>query len=123
VVPQVPTPPADGPKLVAIEHGAVVRDRPSPNGKVIGTLAAGAQVARAAEPYSTRSCAGGWYPIRPRGFVCAGEGTTLDVNHPVAKLLAGGPSLERPLPYRYGRARRGAAVIYDRLPSHDDQLA
>jgi len=120
-IPDVPVPPADGPKLVVLKHLTIVRDRPSASGKVLGSLRAGAQVARAEEPYSTRNCAGGWYPIRPKGFVCAGVDATTDLESPVAKVLAKGPDLYAPLPYRYGRVARGAAVAYGTLPSAEEQ--
>ncbi len=122
VIPQVPVPPVNGPKLVAVRHHVIVRDRPSPSGKVLGTLRAGAQVSRAEQPYSTNRCAGGWYPIRPRGFVCAGQEATTDTTTAMAKVLAEGPNLDRPMPYRYSRVLRGAAVAYATLPSADEQL-
>jgi hypothetical protein len=121
-IPQVPVPLANGPKLLAIKHGVVVRDRPSPNGKVIGALRAGAKVSRASEPYSKRSCAGGWYPIRPRGFVCAGEEATVDLGHPIGKVLGEAPAFDKALPYRFGRARKGELVLYGKLPTHEEQL-
>jgi hypothetical protein len=122
-VPQVAIPAANGPKLVALKPGVIVRERPSPNGKAIGTLRAGGRVSRATDPYSKRGCAGGWYPVRPRGFVCVGDEVTLDLEHPVAKLLAEGPALERPLPYRYGRVKKGEGVLYAKLPSREEQVA
>lgn len=122
-VPQVAVPAANGPKLVALSQGVVVRDRPSPNGKVLGTLRAGARVSRSNDPYSKRGCAGGWYPIRPRGFVCVGAEATLDLEHPAAKVLAEAPALDRALPYRYGRVKRGEGVLYAKLPTMQEQLA
>jgi lipoprotein-anchoring transpeptidase ErfK/SrfK len=123
LIPDVPVPPADGPKLVALRAGVVVRDRPHVSGKVLGTLRAGGQVARSDEPYTTKGCAGGWYPIRPKGFVCAGAEASIDLDSPAAKLLADGPKLDKALPYRYARVTRGAAVAYGALPDHDEQIA
>lgn len=120
-VPQVPMPAADGPQLFVLRGGTIVRDRPSPSGKVLGTLRAGAQVARAADAYSKRKCAGGWYPIRPRGFVCAGGDASLEDNNPIAKLLRQGPAMDRALPYRYARVNRSAGVLYHGVPSADEQ--
>ncbi|MBI4701997.1 MAG: hypothetical protein HY744_12740 [Deltaproteobacteria bacterium] len=88
IIPQVPVPAADGPKLVALVHRTVVRDRPSASAKAIGYLRAGGRVARAAEPYSRKGCPGGWYPVRPRGFVCAGVEASTDLDAPVARVLA-----------------------------------
>lgn len=119
----VPVPPADGPKLVAMRRGVVVRDRPGAKGKELGTLRAGARVVRAAEAYSTKGCAGGWYPIRPKGFVCAGDEASIDLESLPARLLDVAPNLDKPLPYRYARMSRGAGVAYAALPTEVEQLA
>ncbi|MCC6551728.1 MAG: hypothetical protein IT372_01745, partial [Polyangiaceae bacterium] len=47
----VPVPPADGPKLVAVRTGAQVVERPAAGARVLGALAAGAVIARSREPY------------------------------------------------------------------------
>ncbi|MBI4705010.1 MAG: L,D-transpeptidase [Deltaproteobacteria bacterium] len=123
LIPQVPVPAAEGPKLVALVHHTVVRDRPSASGKAIGHLRAGGRVARAAEPYSRKGCPGGWYPVRPRGFVCAGVEASTDLDAPIARVLAAEPSLERALPYRYGQVVGTTAVAYTELPSAAEQQA
>jgi hypothetical protein len=111
----VPPPPSDGPKLVALRGGVPVVDRPAAGAQKLGELAAGAAIARSREPYGRAGCPGGWYAIRPRGFVCAGDGATLRAE--VADLLPAPPELGRPLPYRYGRARTQGAPAYRWLPS------
>ncbi len=119
--PKVPVPAADGPKLVVLRDGTPVVDRPSASGKVIGELRTGGIVARSAEPYSNAGCKGGWYAVRPRGFVCAGDAASLDeaARHAVPP----GPDLGRALPYRYGRARTEGVELYARVPSPADQAA
>ncbi|MRG90825.1 L,D-transpeptidase [Polyangium spumosum] len=117
--PEVPSPPADGPKLVVLQSGTVVYDRPSTKGKPLGELRAGAQIARSSEPFTRRECPGGWYVVRPRGFVCAGEAATTDPS--LAAALPPGPDLSRPLPYRYGRARTEGVPLYTRLPMPAEQ--
>ena len=82
---------------------------------MLGTLRLGAQVARAAEPYTTHGCAGGWYPIRPRGWVCNGDGVSLSLDVPASAVR--GPDLDKPMPYRYGRVLSGAAVSYATIPT------
>ena len=74
----VPVPPADGPKLFALRSGTAIVDRPSPTATKLGELGAGSIVARSKEPYSHKQCEGGWYAVRPRGFVCAGPSATID---------------------------------------------
>jgi hypothetical protein len=105
---EVPVPPADGPKLGATAHATPVRARPEKNATIIGTLHAGAKVARAAEPYSDEDCKAGWYPIRPRGFVCLEEGATLDLHHPTLVTMAIQPSHDEVLPYAYARTAESA---------------
>lgn len=116
-IPDVPVPPEDGPKLYATRPGVKVLERPAKGARPIGELRMGAPVARAAKPYSAKDCEGGWYPVRPRGFVCAGDEASL-VSGPVVPA----PRLDRALPYRYARTT-GATPIYERLPSVEEQVA
>jgi hypothetical protein len=118
----VPAPPADGPKLIAIAMGAVVYDRPSPAANKLGELRVGAAVARSKEVYGKRECDGGWYAVRPRGFVCAGNAATIDPTV-IARGLPGAPDLGRALPYRYARAKTENVPLYARSPSPPEQLA
>ncbi|MSP23869.1 MAG: L,D-transpeptidase [Myxococcales bacterium] len=120
-IPNVPVPQANGPKLVSLRHGASIYDRPALTGNVIGSLRLGAKVARAETPYSKRGCEGGWFAIRPRGFVCAGVDSSVDLELPVSKAFSEGPALDAALPYRYGRVRDGAAVLYAALPTAEEQ--
>ena len=76
-----------------------ILDRPSTTGKQIGYLHGGAQVARAEKPFSNNNCAGGWYPIRPRGFVCASETATTDLAHPTLAAMSQQPKLDAPAPW------------------------
>jgi hypothetical protein len=122
VVPHVEVPAQDGPKLVALRHGVIVRDRPSWSGKPLGVLRAGARVARSPQAYTTKNCAQGWYAIRPRGFVCVGEEATTDLEALPAQILTRAPMLDKALPYRYATVRFGAGVIYPRLGTRRQQL-
>lgn len=116
-IPKVPVPAEDGPKLFATRPGVVVRERPSKNGRALGELRMGAPVARAQKAHSSRDCDGGWYPVRPRGFVCVGDGASL-----TAGPVVPAPSLDRPLPYRYATAA-SATPLYERIPSVEEQAA
>lgn len=116
-IPDVPVPAAEGPKLFASRPGVKVLERPAKGARAVGELRMGAPVARATKPFSTKDCDGGWYPVRPRGFVCAGDGASLDAG-PVVPA----PRLDRALPYRYAVAS-GATPLYERLPSVEEQVA
>jgi hypothetical protein len=115
-IPEVPVPPADGPKLFVLQHGLSIAEAPSEGAKIIGWLRAGAAVARSETAISYRGCEAGWYAVRPRGFVCLGESSS----------LGGGPTtlpepeLGRALPYRYAELS-SASPRYGRLPTPEEQ--
>ncbi len=104
-VPDVPVPASDGPRLGAVAHTTPVREAPNRDAKILGYLHAGATVPRAEKPYSTEGCDSGWYPIRPKGFVCLDEGATLDLRHPTLAAMAIQPDLDAPMPYTYARTK------------------
>lgn len=117
----IPVPPADGPPLVALRSGVIVRAAPEPAGKPLGTLTVGARVPRAEAPVTTKGCEGGWYPIHPRGFVCAGPEATTETDSEAVRVLGSGPNMRRALPFRYGRVVSGAAVSYGTVPTRAEQ--
>jgi hypothetical protein len=110
-VPDVPIPAADGPRLGAIAHTTPVREAPVRDAKILGYLHAGSTVARADQPLTSDGCEGGWYPVRPRGFVCLAEGATLDLRHPTLATMAIQPNLDAAMPYTYARAKTNTAVF------------
>lgn len=117
----VPVPPADGPKVWAVRAGMPIVDRPSEGAKQVGELGAGAEVARSKEPVSSEGCEGGWYAVRPRGFICVGGSAVIDATKVRGQPAA--PDLSKPLPYRYARARSENVPLYARTPSAAEQLA
>lgn len=119
--PSVPVPPADGPKLGSVADLTPIFERPATGTPELGYLHAGALVARAAEPYSKDGCEGGWYPIRPRGFVCAGTSATTDLRHPTLAAMALGPKLDQPLPYTFARTRT-ATPLFERDSNGNDTV-
>src|SRR3954471_20692527 len=120
-IPNLPEPAASGPKLGAVANVTPVLERPAVGARQLGYLHAGGRVARAAEPYSRRGCGGGWYPVRPRGFVCATESATVDMAHPTLAAMALTPNLEQALPYAYARTRV-ETPLFERDPTHDDAV-
>jgi hypothetical protein len=118
---KVPVPPENGPKLAPVAMVVPVRKRPLPTAEVIGYLRAGARVARSERPVTLRECPGGWYAVRPLGFVCAGSDATIKLDHPVARALDVEPDRQRPMPYKYAFLR-AIAPNYLRVPSADEQL-
>jgi lipoprotein-anchoring transpeptidase ErfK/SrfK len=90
----------------------------------LGYLRAGAIVARDATPAGTTGCPGGWYAIKPFGYVCIGEGATLDTTgNPIVRATSHRrPDLNMPMPYRYGFIRF-VAPQYLKVPTKEEQLA
>jgi len=117
----VPVPAADGPVLAPIAMTVPVRAKPASDGEVIGVLRVGARVARSEAPVTLRDCAGGWYAVRPLGFVCAGPEATLKLDHPIARAIDVEPDRSKPLPYRYAFVR-AVAPNYMRVPTKDEQF-
>jgi hypothetical protein len=117
----VPVPAADGPVLAPIAMAVLVRAKPAPDGEVVGVLRVGARVARSEAPVTQRDCAGGWYAVRPIGFVCAGNDVTLKLDHPIVRAIDVEPDRSKPLPYRYAFLRAGSPN-YMRVPNKDEQF-
>lgn len=117
-VPVVPVPDENGPRLGAVASIVPVFDRPSKRGTRLGYLHAGETVARATTAFSTKGCEGGWYPVRPRGFVCNGPATTLDSRHPTLVAMGRTADPASALPYTYARTVRDT-TLYEADPDHD----
>ena len=66
-------------------------------------------------------CPGGWYAVRPLGFVCVGNEHTLRLDHPLVKAIDVEPERSRPMPYAYAFAR-AIAPNYMRIPATDEQF-
>jgi hypothetical protein len=117
----VPVPPADGPKLAPVAMVVTIHAKPDRQSDPIGYLRAGARVPRSEKPVTQRDCAGGWYAIRPVGFVCVDENATNNLEHPVARALQVEPDRSRPMPYRYAFFR-AIAPNYLRVPTTQQQF-
>ncbi|APR78019.1 Hypothetical protein A7982_03366 [Minicystis rosea] len=87
----------------------------------LGYLRAGAVVDRSEASAGTDNCAGGWYRVKPRGYVCVGKGASLTLDHQVVAAAFRGPKRHEPLPYQYVTSRAPPPHLYFRLPSRKDQ--
>jgi hypothetical protein len=121
-IPNVPPPPENGPKLGVIANITPILERPASSARQLGSLHAGALVARsAAQVRKTKDCDAGYYAIFPRGFVCLNQGATLELAHPTLAAMAIQPARDQALPYTYGRARVDSA-LFERDAGHDDAV-
>lgn len=82
-----------------------------------GYLRAGAIVDARGPEIKNAGCAGGWYRINPRGFVCVGLGATLDENHPVVKASDVRPIRGQGFPYAYALVKEPTPFLYFKLPT------
>lgn len=98
-----------------------VYQEPHEDAEKLGYLRAGAVVERASESSGTRDCAGGWYRVEPRGYVCVGKGASLDVAHPIVTTAHKAPRRGEPIPYQYVMSGRPSPHLYFKLPSEDEQ--
>jgi hypothetical protein len=121
VVRNAPIPPENAPKLGVTAALIQVREFTDLQAPSLGALRAGARVARSLEPVSRAGCGGGWYAVRPRGFVCVGAEATLDLNHPTLAAMALAPNLEAKLPYTYARTR-GETPLFERVSGPEDAV-
>jgi lipoprotein-anchoring transpeptidase ErfK/SrfK len=113
--------PSDKPLLGIVAFVATIYKEPRDTAKKLGYLRVGAKVPRSAEPVSKAGCPGGWYEIKPRGFVCAGDEATTNMEDPILKAAEKRPNLKTALPYRYAFVR-AVLPLYMRVPSAEEQL-
>ena len=114
-------PPSDKPLLGVTAFVATVYKEPRDTAKRLGYLRVGTRVVRSAEPAGKSGCSGGWYEIQPRGFVCAGEDATTDMDHPILKAAAHTANLKTALPFHYAFVR-AVLPLYIRVPTSADQF-
>jgi len=110
-------PEAAGRRIYARSLHAWIYERPSRSADRLGYFRAGSSITLRGERAGTEGCAAGWFPVTPRGFVCAEGSATLDAADAVVSAVAGlGPAFGRKLPYIYGTVRK-PGPIYSRLPT------
>jgi lipoprotein-anchoring transpeptidase ErfK/SrfK len=66
---------------------------------------------------ANEGCAGGWFRVNPRGFVCVGKGATTDLQDPVVLAASVRPIRGQGLPYVYAMAAENPPLYYFKLPS------
>ncbi|MDI1435719.1 L,D-transpeptidase [Polyangium sorediatum] len=115
-----PPPPPDKPLLGITAFVTTVYAEPRDTSKKLGYLRVGAKVARSDEPVGKAGCPGGWYEIYPKGFVCAGDDATTDLESPILKAAAKRPDLKAALPYRYAFVR-AVLPLYVKVPTAKQQ--
>lgn len=113
--------PGQGDKLASIAMRSWIYLEPRARAQKVGYLRAGAVIDRARDSAGTDGCAGGWYRVVPRGYVCVGKGATLDLEHPVVRAAVRGPRRDAD-PYSYVVSRSSSPPhLYFKLPTREQQ--
>lgn len=108
-----------GPRIYSRAQRTWIQEAPNERSRHLGYLRSGASSPTSKEPVGHDGCKGGWYPVKPTGFVCAGVGATLDASDPVVQATREyPPDAGRKLPYIYGTVRRPGPA-YKRLPGSE----
>lgn len=113
--------PFNGQKLASIAMRTWIYAEPRERADKLGYLRSGATIERSDEAAGNEGCEGGWYRVRPRGYVCIGKGATLDLNHPIVQAYPRGPNRDDGLPYLYAVSDSPPPHLYFKLPSVADQ--
>ena len=108
-------------KIASIAMRTWVYAEPNDKSTKLGYLRAGGVVDRVATSAGNQGCAGGWYAVRPRGYVCVGKGASLDLDHPVVAAAVRGPRRGQPFPYPYVTAGDPPPPFFFRLPPEEEQ--
>lgn len=108
------------PRLTSLAFVTWIWPHPKAGERFLGVLKLGQSVAlRSVETVAGEGCAGGFYAIEPRGYVCRGKNVTLA---PPPRFDAEARAIApKPLPLPYGYALSGGAPMYNRIPSPEQQ--
>ncbi len=107
--------------LGALSKQTIIRNRPHPQGTIIGFARTGALLRRAQIPTGHEGCKGGWYRVEPDGYICVGKAATLDTEHAILRIASLQPDRSLAMPYPYGTSRYPTPPLYTRLPSKKQQ--
>jgi hypothetical protein len=105
---------------VTLYHMAYVYGATKKDARPVGYLRRGARF-RASEEVSRAGCARGWFAVAGGGYVCAGDGVTVDAEPPPYLDSPQLPSLSEPLPYPYAKVVSADVPQFARLPTSDEE--
>jgi len=105
---------------VTLYHMAYVYEAPRKDARPVGYLRRGARF-RASEEVSRAGCARGWFEIAGGGYVCSGDGVTVDSEPPAYRDPPTLPALSDALPYRYTKVIAADVPQYLRMPTPEEE--
>lgn len=107
---------------LSLYHMVSVYEAPRRNARALGYLRRGARF-RAGEPLEGDGCPGGWFEILGAGYVCRGDGVTIDSRPQATPDGPTQPTLADPLPYRYLKTTTTDVPQFMRVPTPEEELA
>ena len=107
---------------VTLYHMAYVYEAPRKDARPVGYLRRGARF-RASEEVSQAGCPRGWFEIAGGGYVCSGDGVSVDAEPPSYNDPPILPALSDALPYRYTKVVAQDVPQYLRLPTSEEERA
>lgn len=113
------------PSVTAVSGFEKIFQKPDTKSPLIGLFRAGQSIPLAStEPlkgFGVGHCKGGFYAVKPRGYVCVGQGSTLDSDDPRALAAAEVvPDPKKKMPFLVGTLVKASAQ-YRRIPTRDEQ--
>jgi lipoprotein-anchoring transpeptidase ErfK/SrfK len=115
-----PPPPPPRPRLTSRGLVTWIYGRPKADDRYIGYIRNGSSVTlRATGLVHGEGCAGGFYLVEPRGYVCNDHTVTLAPSTRFLEMSAAAAASPGPLPFRY--AFSDGAPMYNRVPTPDEQ--
>ena len=107
---------------VTLNHMVYIYEGPRKDARPVGYLRRGARF-RAGEEVGRNGCVRGWFEIAGGGYVCAGEGISVDSEPPAYLDPPVLPVLSDALPYRYTKVVAAELAQFVRLPSPEEERA
>ncbi len=101
----------------------IVRDRPHPEGTIVGWLRAGGNIRLRDDATKSPRCGSGWHSIYPVGWVCIGQGISMGEQAPPRDEESVPLEAKPALPYTYWYVKDPLTPEYHRPPTRDEQRA
>jgi len=106
--------------LTSVRTRTWIWPKPSTGKRFLGYMRVGQRVAlRSTELVPGQGCAGGFYAVAPRGYVCRDRTVTLARSTPFLRANAHTMPASGPFPYHW--ALSNGAPMYTRVPTADEQ--
>lgn len=102
---------------------AQIFEKPTTLSRVVGYMRRGTKFRLTeAQPVArTQSCGHGWYPVSGGGYVCSQRGYAIEATPPALEGMPTAASLEKIMPYAYGKVAQRDVPQFALLPTREEQ--